>query len=92
MFLEDYIKRRRNVIVKERDLIMALRILDDINSKCRFDVFMDMEVGIASDDNGNVEWFVDFAANNKKWNRFLSTVYALNHTVILKENDRYYLM
>lgn len=91
--LRDYIKKRRGIIVKEKDLITTLRILDDINKKCRFDIFMDMEVSVYDDDgNGNVEWYIDFTANNKKWNRFLSMVYGINHTVILRENDNYCLI
>lgn len=91
--LRDYIKKRRGIIVKEKDLITTLRILDDINNKCRFDIFMDMEVSVFNDDgHGNVEWYIDFAANNKKWNRFISTVYGMNHTVILRENDNYCLI
>ena len=90
--LQDYIKKRRGIIVKEKDLITTLRILDDIN-KCRFDIFMDMEVSVFNDDgHGNVEWYIDFTANNKKWNRFISTVYGMNHTVILRENDNYCLI
>ena len=93
IFITNHIKKRRGIIVKEKDLITTLRILDDINRKCRFDIFMDMEINVFNDDgHGNVEWNIDFLANNKKWNRFLSTVYAMNHTVIEKENDRHYLM
>ena len=91
--LQDYIKKRRGIIVKEKDLITTLRILDDINNKFRFDIFMDMEVSVFNDDgHGNVEWYIDFTANNKKWNRFISTVYGMNHTVILRENDNYCLI
>ena len=91
--LQDYMKKRRGIIVREKDLIATLRVLDDINSRCRFDILMDMEVGVFNDDgNGQIEWSIDFTANNKKWNRFLTIVYSMNYTVILRENGKYYLM
>lgn len=92
MFFSDYIKKRRTIMVKEADIITALKILDNVNSTYKFDILMDMEIGCMSDEERKGLWFISFTANNKKWIKILNLVYAMKHSMILGEDNEYYLM
>ena len=92
MFLLNGFKKRRGIIVKEKDLVTTLKILGAISKNTKFGVCWDIETGIFRDGDGGTEWYLDFFASDRKWNNFLNKVYAEKHTVMLGEDNEFYLM
>lgn len=83
---------RRQLIVNEDDIMGLLRIFDRVNHRFRNDVLMDMEIGRCGWADDPNKWYIHFGTSNRKWRSIIMEIKNNHRMLILKEDNRLYLI
>ena len=91
-FFDNVIVKKRVLIVNEQDIMGLLRVFDKVNDDFRNDVLMNMDIGNCGWADEPNKWFVMFSATDRKWRRIITEIHNNYKMIMLKEDNRLYLI
>lgn len=88
-----FIKVERELYMKEADLILVLKCLDEVAREAKFYFLrkMNMEIGTCSEHMDGMKWYVECNLTEKQWHVFLGLLKDKKRKFVLGETGRYYL-
>lgn len=90
--LDKILVKRHKLIVAEKDVMVILRNIDDVNHGSKFRTFTSMEICRCDDIPDRSAWSLSFRLTNAKWKRLIRVLKESKRNIVLDENDRYYLV
>lgn len=85
------VKKDREIIIEEKDVITTLKAWNDVKNMSRFHVNANMEFGYRDNVNSAHKWVARFKATNKQWTNFIKEINKKNHKLILMDDDKIYV-
>ena len=85
------IRRRRTIILDERNMMTVLKVLDKISKASKFPFLMEMEFGNCGISN-KTTWFITFTLSDKNWKSMIRRLNKMNHELVLNDDGQLYLI
>jgi hypothetical protein len=90
-FIGNFIKSERSVRFEEKDVMTALKALDEVKRESRFHRDMSMEIEHrTTKDGANLGWCITFNATDNQWCKFIDKMMTKGHKIFVDAHDEYY--
>ena len=87
------IGKRRSLIVDRDDVMTVLDALEEIRHDSKFmKPNWQMNFGACADPNEPPRWFISFEASDKRWKSLIEKLACIDREIILKKDNRFYLV
>lgn len=88
---ENIVQKERHIIVKEDDVMIALKVLTEIKQKSKIHTGMSMEIGNCKWKDDPDAWFMTFTSTTCQWRKLIAVLKERGYTMVLDDNDRFYV-
>jgi hypothetical protein len=85
------VKKEREIIIEEKDVMTTLKAWNDVKNKSRFHNNENMELGCCESTNSATKWISHFKASEKQWKDFIKEINKKNHKLILMDDNKIYV-
>ena len=88
-----FVKKERNLCIKEVDLIQTLKILDTIAREARFYFLrkMEMEIVTCNEYIEGAQWDIKFNLTENQWRTFIALMKDGKRKIVQSESSKFYL-
>ena len=88
-----FVKKERQLCVKEVDLIQTLKVLDTIARATRFYFLrkMEMEISMCGEFIESYQWDIKFNLTENQWHTFIATMKDGKRKIVHGETGKFYL-
>lgn len=90
--LNSIVIERRSLVVDEKYIVDFFKAFDSANRKFKYSIFRGMEIKSCESTNEPHKWTIYFNASNNKWRKLIAELKKGGRIIVLKENDKLYLM
>lgn len=91
--LSEFAKKRRQIVVEKDDVMIVLEAISEVNSKSKFGVLMQMEIGSCgwAGEFAN-KWFMHFDASDRKWKWIIMELRNRNRKIQIDSDNRFHIV